>query len=284
MKEVESSAVGRNSISGQHIFPMVCDHSCLRSVRKFCDELRNKLRTFEKNDNHDRHVGIDVLCLNAAVLVEEDSEAQYTHDDLELTFQTNHLAPYLIANLTFDMINPGGRIVVTSSGLHAFSTFDDFAGVINPETGMIRRRFPMIDGNNFDYKKSYASSKLCNVAFCLALNRRLQERGAIAISFSPGLIPTSGLFRHQKQWKETWMDETEEWGGSMLAWMVLADEQGKQGGKYWRAPFGISKRGGMIPGDLYVEPICKEAIDVKNQESLWKISAELSGIRSEPIE
>jgi NAD(P)-dependent dehydrogenase (short-subunit alcohol dehydrogenase family) len=227
MKEVESVLEG-NTVSDQNIFPMVCDHTCFSSVRKFCQDLRKQLRSMQ--------IGIDVLCLNAAILLGENAEAQYTEDDIEITFQTNHLAPFLIGNLLFDMINPGGRVVVTSSGLHAFSTFDNFLGVIDPETGQTRKRFAMIDGASFDHKKSYAASKLCNVAFCLGLNRRLQKKGAVAICFTPGLIPSSGLFRHQKRWNEAVLkkravgiEETEEWGGIMLAWMAFADEAGKPG-------------------------------------------------------
>jgi NAD(P)-dependent dehydrogenase (short-subunit alcohol dehydrogenase family) len=290
VKEVESVLEG-NSVSDRNIFPMVCDHTRLSSVHKFCEDLRIQLRSINTSDGQGRQIGIgiDVLCLNAAILLGENAEAQYTEDGIEITFQTNHLAPFLIANLTFDMINPGGRVVVTSSGLHVFSTFDNFLGVIDPETGQIRKRFAMIDGASFDYKKSYAASKLCNVAFCLGLNRRLQKKGAVAICFTPGLIPSSGLFRHQKRWAETvlkkqavGMDETPEWGGSMLAWMAIADEAGKPGA-YWRAPFGISKRGGTIPGDLFSAPIYEEANDPENQESLWKISAELAGIKSDLI-
>jgi NAD(P)-dependent dehydrogenase (short-subunit alcohol dehydrogenase family) len=288
MKEVESVLEG-NSVSDQNIFPMVCDHTCFSSVRKFCEDLRKQIRSINSSDGLGRQNGIDVLCLNAAILLGENAEAQYTEDDIEITFQTNHLAPFLIANLTFDMINPGGRVVITSSGLHAFSTFDNFLGVIDPETGQIRKRFAMIDGASFDHKKSYAASKLCNVAFCLDLNRRLQKKGAVAICFTPGLIPSSGLFRHQKRWNKTvlkkqhvGMDETEEWGGIMLAWMAFADEAGKPGA-YWRAPFGISKRGGTIPGDLFSAPIYEVANDPENQESLWNISAELTGIKSDLI-
>jgi NAD(P)-dependent dehydrogenase (short-subunit alcohol dehydrogenase family) len=219
------------------------------------------------------------------VLLGEDAEAQYTKDDIELTFQTNHLAPFLIANLTYDLINPGGRVVVSTSGLQAHSTFDDFGGMIDGETGRIRKRFSMIDGGSLDHKKSYAATKLCNVAFCLELNRRLQKRNAVAICFTPGLIPSSGLFRHQKRWTETvvekqavGMDDTEEWGGTLLAWMALSEQAGKLGGAYWRAPFGISKRGGKIPDDLYVAPLNEEALDPMKQRRLWDISAELADI------
>jgi hypothetical protein len=99
----------------------------------------------------------------------------------------------------------------------------------------------------------------------------------------PGLIPSSGLFRHQKRWHETClkkqgvgMVETEEWGGILLAWMAFSDKAGLDGGCYWRAPFGISRRGGKIPDDLFSASVNDEAIDISNQEILWEISATMT--------
>jgi NAD(P)-dependent dehydrogenase (short-subunit alcohol dehydrogenase family) len=272
----------RESQPTKTIFPMVCDHSSFDSVRDFCAEMKNELRLLSELEGY--RIGIDVLCLNAAVLLGEDSEVQFTQDNLELTIQTNHFSPFLIANTLLDFINVGARVVVTSSGLHAFENFGNFEGVIDPKTGKVEAGFQTIAGSSFDYKKCYAVSKLCNVAFCLELDRRLRERNAKAICFSPGLIPTSGLFRHQKRWDDTamkklrmGMGETEEWGGVFLAWMAISDKAFGKGGCYWRAPFGISRRGGKIPDDLFLESLNEELTCCKNRETLWKISSILTG-------
>ena len=275
-------------VDDDNLYPMVCDHTSLSSVRTFCNELKGLLEMIGDEENLGGPAGIDVLCLNAAILLGEDAEAEFTEDGIELTMQTNHFSPYLIGNLLFDHINPGGRVVVTSSGLHAFASFGDFKGVVvNEVTGKIdERNFAMLDGKDYDHKNCYAISKLSNSAFCAALDKRLRQRNAIAVSFTPGLIPTSGLFRRQKLFHETMcnketsgMVETEEWGGIFLAWMILSDEVGKEGGKYWRAPFGVSRRGGRIPDDIYASSMNGEAEDVKNQEILWRISAELTGLQ-----
>lgn len=287
-KEQVHSIPGYHPLS-ENIIPMTCDHTSFESVRKFCTELRLKLLETKTKENTSE--GIDVLCLNAAILLGEDSKAVFTQDDFEITFQTNHLAPFLISNLLFDLINPGGRVVVTSSGLHAFSSFGEFAG-INDKFQSSKKRFEMVNGQEFDHKQSYAASKLCNVAFCLGLNRRLSKKNARAVCFTPGLIPESGLFRHQKNWLQTvmmkeavGMDDTVEWGGSMLAWMALSDrailEDNNTGMAYWRAPLGISKRGGKITKDVYLAPVNEEATIHTNQDILWKISAELAGVSFE---
>eukprot|EP00539_Tryblionella_compressa_P006523 CAMPEP_0178753022 /NCGR_PEP_ID=MMETSP0744-20121128/11386_1 /TAXON_ID=913974 /ORGANISM="Nitzschia punctata, Strain CCMP561" /LENGTH=348 /DNA_ID=CAMNT_0020406803 /DNA_START=304 /DNA_END=1347 /DNA_ORIENTATION=+ len=284
--DVASTMLNENGVSNtsrncqaqppkRRLFPMVCDHSSFDSVREFCQELKHQLHAESQREG--QHVGIDVLCLNAAIFLGEDATAQYTNDNLELTMQTNHFAPFLIANHLFNYINPGARVVVTSSGLHSLpsTSFGNFEGIIDHETGKIQERFQMIDGSSFDHKQCYAISKLCNVAFCLALNRRLQSRNAKAVCFTPGLIPSSGLFRHQKRWHETClkqgaaMVETALWGGRILAWMAISDKAGMEGGCYWRAPFGISQRGGKIPDDLFSAPVNDEAKEIKNQEVLW---------------
>jgi NAD(P)-dependent dehydrogenase (short-subunit alcohol dehydrogenase family) len=273
----------RRLFNENNLIPMACDHTSFESVRRFCAALRSIFDALSTSEC--KKVGIDVLCLNAAILLGVDSEVQFTSDDLELTMQTNHFAPFLIANLLLDLLNPGARVVVTSSGLHAFESFGNFEGTLNVKTGLIKTGFEMLDGSTYDHKKCYAVSKLCNVAFSQGLNRRLQDRGAIAVTFTPGLIPTSGLFRHQKLWHETvlkksgvGMIETEEWGGVILAWMAISDQVGLHGGAYWRAPFGISRRGGKIPDDLYIAEINEEATDIKKQETLWRISAHLTGL------
>lgn len=273
--------------SRKTIFPMVCDHTSFDSVRKFCEEMKNELRSLSQIEGHP--IGIDVLCLNAAVLLGEDTEAQFTKDNLEVTIQTNHFSPFLIANELCDHMNTGSRVVVTSSGLHAFENFGSFKGAVDSETGKVRDGFEMITGNPFDYKKCYAISKLCNVTFCMELNKRLRKRNAKAICFSPGLIPTSGLFKHQKRWYDTVLKklgmgvvDTQKWGGELLAWMAISDKAYSSGGCYWRAPLGISKRGGKIPDDLYVESLIEEVMSCKNRETLWKISSNLTGTTFHP--
>lgn len=280
--------------SSENVIAMACDNTSLSSVREFCTALRKQLhpktiRGGNSSGNSHNQGGIDVLCLNAAVLLGEDTKAEFTEDDIEVTFQTNHLAPFLMASLLYDMINPGGRVVVTSSGLHAFCSFQEFRGC--DFGGKATRRFEMINGEEFNHKQSYATTKLCNVAFCFALNRRLRSKNAKAVCFTPGLIPSSGLFRHQKNWMATaiakqavGMDDTVEWGGCMLAWMILSErvvtnDPLVENSTYWRAPLGISKRGGKIPDDLYQTPVNEAALERRNQELLWRLSSDLVGIQ-----
>ena len=276
-----------------NIITMGCDHTSFESIRQFCSELRHMFDGEPENsENVDSKMrrGIDVMCLNAGVLTAEAAAPQFTVDDFEISFQTNHLAPFLIANLLGDMINPCGRVVVTTSGLHEFCKLDNFVGMVDPETGSAKKRFEMINSEPFDYKRCYAASKLCNVIFSVELNARLREKNAVATCFTPGLIPTSGLFRNQQNWKEAMdkkkaagMDETIEWGGCVLAWVSLSEEAGKSGGCFWRAPYGISNRGGRFERDLYSAKLCEEAANSEYQEKLWDLSCKMVGISQDLI-
>mmetsp|Transcript_5221 Transcript_5221/g.10744 ORF Transcript_5221/g.10744 Transcript_5221/m.10744 type:complete len:80 (+) Transcript_5221:2-241(+) len=64
--------------------------------------------------------------------------------------------------------------------------------------------------------------------------------------------------------------------------MAISDKAYSSGGNYWRAPLGISRRGGKIPDDLYVESLIEEVTNRKNRETLWKISSYLTGTTFHP--
>jgi hypothetical protein len=96
--------------------------------------------------------------VNAAVLMPTDSEAQFTEDELETTFQTNFLAPFLITNLTTDLINAGGRVIVSSSGLYSGQVLN-LDGMVEQTTGC------------------YASRRRLIVEFCTRHHRVSPSRG-----------------------------------------------------------------------------------------------------------
>jgi NAD(P)-dependent dehydrogenase (short-subunit alcohol dehydrogenase family) len=287
-QEIISLNPPQSPLEDHNIITMACDQTSFKSIHQFCSEVRAWIEGDQiVSDDQDLSTrgGIDLMCLNAAILTAEDAQPQFSEDDIEITFQTNHLGPFLIANLLCDFINPGGRVVVTTSGLHEFSKCDNFVGMTAPASGGLKRRFEMINSEEYNYKKCYAASKLCNVLFCVELNKRLKKRNAIAVCFTPGLIPTSGLFRNQNNWMEAiakkkavGMIDTKEWGGCVLAWISLSKEAGGQGGVFWRAPYGISSRGGCFYRDMYIATLCAEAASPANQELLWNLSAELTCI------
>lgn len=284
-EQVASMLPEKSSNYLEHIIPLECDHCSLDSVKKFVEELTQKLRESYRTEKWN-YSGIDALCLNAAVLVSEGSPAQFTEDGLETTFQTNHLSPFLIANLTSHLINPRGRIVFTTSGLHIGAKLS-FDAMLDPVTGDARKGFEMMDGSDFHYKRSYAVAKLCNVAMCAELNLRLRRKDVVVTCFSPGLMLDSGIFRNQKDpihsfsstSKESILKKakTVEWGAGALVFMAIADGPGGQGGVYWsdESFAGCSAKYGK---QFCSHPISDTTIDESKRKLLWILSCQMAGI------
>ena len=303
--KLEVQAVRSTPENNQNIIPISCDHSSLQSVKQFAEVLRNTMGQMNNSTDStsscsggdhptSKTCRIDVICFNAAMIAPADSKPQFTQDNMEITFQTNHIAPFLMMNLIHDLIAPGGRIIITSSGLHEGPSFHDFSGCqIDPQSGTFQPHFETLNGIDFHYKKNYALSKLCNTAFCLALHRRLRQHpnGIVVNCFTPGLITTTGLWRHQNQWlmpffslfANTVMNfgSTVEWGGGALAWMAISDQAGKEGGQYYKTPTGSSHKYPLYGKSFCVSPMSAEATNEENQDKLWELSAQLSGISND---
>ncbi len=145
----------------------VVDFASLRQVRELGDQLRT------------RHPRIDVLAGNAGLIAGD--QRQETEDGHELTFQVNHLAPFLLTMLLRDsLVAARGRVIVTASG----------AGV---RAG--------IDLDDLDFQKRYSSlgayrtTKLQNMLFVRELARRWGPDGVTAAAFHPGGVRSS--FGHE---------------------------------------------------------------------------------------
>ena len=268
------------------IIPMSCDHTKLDSVRDFAERLPIILdKTFDSKKWQEK--GIDVLCLNAAVLRQKDSEAIFTQDGFEMTFQTNALSPFLIAYSSEKLMNAGGRIVISTSGLYAHMKLS-VKGMVDEATGNAKKGFEMIDGSSFHFKRSYALSKVCNVALALSLQQRLLPKNVTVNCFSPGLILTSGLFRHQSEYDMTTSfghskvvrmnEKSIAWGGGALAFMALSDRVGRQGGMYWSDTDSRKGNKAVYGADFFPTPISQEAVPSECTEELWRLCCQLTDV------
>lgn len=222
-----------------------------------------------------------------------ESHPQFTEDGLEVMYQTNHLAPFLMANLTNDLMNPGGRIIFSTSGLHTSCKLD-MKGIVDSTTGEISKGFDMMDGSQFHYKKGYSLSKLCNVAICCELNEKLKSSGVIATCFSPGLMTMSGLFRHQPDGVEQIIavhnadalrrQKTVLWGAGALVFMAISDEAGRDGGLYWRDAESFAASNAVYGLEFCPAPITDEIAEPERRAMLWNVSCELVGVSSNYID
>ena len=58
----------------------------------------------------------------------------YPQEEIDDGQLGEHFGPFLLANLLLDIMNKGGRIIMTASGLHDKATFGEFKGVTLDET------------------------------------------------------------------------------------------------------------------------------------------------------
>jgi NAD(P)-dependent dehydrogenase (short-subunit alcohol dehydrogenase family) len=116
----------------------------------------------------------DVLVNNAGVMAMPFSR---TVDGFELQFGVNHLGHFALTNLLLPKI--GDRVVTVSSGAHRRGRID------LTDLNWERRRFRRWD--------AYSQSKLANLLFTLALDRRLTAAGSPvrALAAHPGYSATN---------------------------------------------------------------------------------------------
>jgi NAD(P)-dependent dehydrogenase (short-subunit alcohol dehydrogenase family) len=165
-RDAEKGASARDEIrrrSGSDaVEVMELDLARLASVRDFASRFA---------DGHDH---LDVLVNNAGVMLGARRE---TVDGYEMTFQVNHLGPFLLTNSLRDLLVAGdeARVVNLASAAHSSARkgldFDDLQAP---------RRY-----RSFSV---YAKSKLANILFTRELARRWDDTGITANAVHPGFV------------------------------------------------------------------------------------------------
>jgi len=137
-----------------------CDHANLDTVRQAAAEL---LRRFD---------ALHVLVNNAGLML---NQRRITVDDLEETFQVNHLSAFLLTDLLLDRLRASApaRVITVSSLAHRAGALD----------------FNDLQSTRYyDGWTVYANSKLANVLFTYELARRLEGSGVTANTLHPGIV------------------------------------------------------------------------------------------------
>jgi NAD(P)-dependent dehydrogenase (short-subunit alcohol dehydrogenase family) len=146
--------------------PLVADFASLERVRGLAGDLL------------ERCPRIDVLVNNAGQLV---PSRRLTADGHEMTFQTNHLAPFLLTTLLLPRLRDSARHgpvrVITTSSLG-----NRFARLRLDDLDWERRRY----GGGW---VACATTKLMNILFTRELARRTEGTGIEAVCFHPDLGP-----------------------------------------------------------------------------------------------
>ncbi|QFU90286.1 oxidoreductase [Amycolatopsis sp. YIM 10] len=219
------------------------DLASLASVHAAADEIR------------DRHGRVDLLVNNAGVT----GLSGRTEDGFEIQFGVNHLGHFALTGRLLDLLlaAPGSRVVTVSSIGHRFGRFDPG----DPQAG----------------GGAYARSKLANLLFTNALQRRLDGTDTIAVAAHPGGASTevfrysSPFFRVPNLLIARLFGRTPAMGA--LPTLRAATDPGAGGGDYF-GPTGLFEIGGF-PGLVAAS---SRAHDVELQQRLWAVSEELTGV------
>ena len=141
----------------------VADFSDLAEVRRLADQLATA------------YPRIDVLANNAGGIM---GHRALTVDGFELTFQVNHLAPFLLTNLLMPVLVASRASVIQTSSVAARL----FANLQIDDLQNERAYSP---------DKAYGDAKLANILFTRELDRRHGADGIAAAAFHPGIVGTS---------------------------------------------------------------------------------------------
>ncbi len=169
----------------------------------------------------DRCPRLDVLVNNAGLFVSTRTE---TDDGHEMTFQVNHLAPFLLTNLLLDRLTDSApsRVITTASVANSWG----FVRLNDLET----RRL-------YQSGVVYGTSKLENILFTRELGRRLDGTGVLATCFNPGLVATrlgrddaSGFIDRSPLRR---LMRTPEQGADTLVWLATAPVERLRQGAYY---------------------------------------------------
>ncbi|MCJ1444045.1 MAG: hypothetical protein MMC23_004545 [Stictis urceolatum] len=158
----------------------------------------NTVRDFASRYLEKKFPPITALLLNAGI--QFPHEMILTKEDIEATFAVNHLGHALLYHLLQSQLADDARIIVTSSGTHDPAQTTGLPDADFTTAEEIAHPTPMMK-KNWHGRQRYGTSKLCNMLWTYALDRRLREsnsndgRSITVNAFDPGLMPGTGLAR-----------------------------------------------------------------------------------------
>lgn len=125
-----------------------------------------------------RYPRLDVLVNNAGLMFGNQRET--SADGFEMTLATNHLGPFLLTRLLFDLLRQSlaARIVNVASEAHKFAKPD--LHDLNAE-------------HSYSATRMYGNTKLYNILFTQELARRLRAHGISNVTTNclhPGIVAT----------------------------------------------------------------------------------------------
>jgi len=219
------------------------DYSDLAQVHRLADQLL------------ERCPRIDVLANNAGGVF---GDRKVTGDGHELTFQVNHLAPFLLTHLLLDRLAESSASVVQTASLAHWGA---------------RLDLDDLDvAHDYSPSRAYGNAKLENILFTTELQRRYGDRGISAVAFHPGAVSTSFGTRGGPIQKAMF--------SSPLAALVLRSPQAAGADLAWHAhgrPGVDWERGGYYAKRRPAR-LSSAAKDPQLAVGLWERSAAMVGV------
>jgi NAD(P)-dependent dehydrogenase (short-subunit alcohol dehydrogenase family) len=239
----KTAAIARRIGGRAHL----ADYGRLDDVRRLAADL---LAAYER---------IDILANNAGAIFTTRTASADGH---EMTFQVNHLAPFLLTNLLLARLAAapdGARVINTGSNAYRRARLD------LDDLGGRRRR----------QQQAYPASKLATILFTRELARRTRGTGITASAFHPGVVATD-IGRDSRVFRlvvNSWLGRAalpapRRGAEPLLHLAAIADPQTINGTYFNR----------LKPED----PANEQARDPNLARRLWERSAQLTGLHGLP--
>lgn len=258
----DNAAVSINETTGHsNVEYLKLDLSSLAKVRSFAADYADK-----------GYPPIKALVLNAALQI---LNLDYTDDKIESTFAISHVGHALLFYLMSPYLAEEARIVIIASGTHDPAQKSGLPDAIYNSAEELAQ--PTKETEKYTGRQRYATSKLCNIMWTYALQRRLEKipgKKWTVNAFNPGIMPGTGLIReapallqfvwHNIMPRIIWLlrlllfpnIHLPQESGASLARLAVGDDVKGVSGKYYEGQKPI--------------PSSKDSQVVEKQEDLWQ--------------
>jgi NAD(P)-dependent dehydrogenase (short-subunit alcohol dehydrogenase family) len=239
----------------------------------------DNVRAFAANWSKAEYPPIKALVLNAGL--QFPGPVEYSPDGIEQTFAINQVGHQLLFHLLWPHLTSGARITVTASGTHDPAQKSGMPDALYVSAEELAH--PTEQSAAYEGRKRYTTSKLANVLWTYALDRRLKqhasEKHITVNAFDPGLMPGTGLLRDYPApvrflWTHlvprlTWLlrrvytpnVHSAAESGAALARLAIGNDVEGMSGKYYEGMREIRSS--------------EVSYEVQKQEDLWKWGVKL---------
>ena len=243
-KAARSQQLIRQATGNERVDVVLADLSDLAQVRAVAEQIKAK------------YPRLDGLVNNAGLML--GAERQVSAQGYELTLASNHLGPFLLTSLLFDLVKaaPAGCIVNVASMAYKFSrpTLDDLQSE-----------------RAYSAAFEYGTTKLFNILFTQELARRMRAAGIEHVTTNclhPGAVAT-GYGSHSGGWL-----------GAVIGLarpFMISPEKGAETSIFLASDPSVARVSGGFFDKKKPVPVKSSFNTPANSRRLWELSEELTG-------